>query len=82
MFKPFTDNIQEIDTNCYAIVHNGKVLYHLLVEKRPGLRVIYMSGYTADVISHHGVLDSGINFIQKPFSLRELTTKVRSVLDL
>ena len=60
---------------------NGRVLYQRLLEKRPGLRVIYMSGYTANVISHHGVLDSGINFIQKPFSLRELTAKVRTVLD-
>jgi FixJ family two-component response regulator len=40
-----------------------------------------MSGYTADVIAHHGVLDEGVHFIQKPFSKRDLATKVRDVLD-
>jgi DNA-binding response OmpR family regulator len=40
-----------------------------------------MSGYTEDVIAHHAVLDEGIHFIQKPFSLKVLATKVREVLD-
>jgi DNA-binding response OmpR family regulator len=40
-----------------------------------------MSGYTADIIAHHGVLDTGISFIQKPFSRTELLVKVREVLD-
>ena len=40
-----------------------------------------MSGYTANVIAHHGVLDAGVQFIQKPFSLSDLATKVREVLD-
>ena len=40
-----------------------------------------MSGYTADVIAHHGVLDKGLYFIQKPFSLPDLAAKVRAVLD-
>ena len=40
-----------------------------------------MSGYTADVIARHGVLDEGVNFIQKPFSKRDLTVKVREVLE-
>jgi DNA-binding response OmpR family regulator len=40
-----------------------------------------MSGYTANVIAHHGVLDEGVEFIQKPFSLKDLTMKVREVLD-
>jgi hypothetical protein len=39
-----------------------------------------MSGYTANVIAHHGVLDEGVHFIQKPFSLNTLTIKVREVL--
>jgi FixJ family two-component response regulator len=39
-----------------------------------------MSGYTADVIAHHGVLDEGVNFIQKPFSKKKLGAKVREVL--
>jgi len=40
-----------------------------------------MSGYTANVIAHHGVLDKGVKFIPKPFSAQELATKVREVLD-
>jgi two-component system cell cycle sensor histidine kinase/response regulator CckA len=40
-----------------------------------------MSGYTASVISHHGVLDPGVFFIQKPFSVRDLASTVRRVLD-
>ncbi len=40
-----------------------------------------MSGYTADVIAHHGVLDEGVNFIQKPFLLNDLGAKLREVLE-
>jgi len=40
-----------------------------------------MSGYTANVIAHHGVLDEGVNFIQKLFSKQELSVKIREVLD-
>jgi hypothetical protein len=40
-----------------------------------------MSGYSDDVIAHHGVMDAGINFIQKPFSITALTDKIRDVLD-
>lgn len=61
---------------------NGRELYHRAVEKRPGLSVIYMSGYTDDMIGHHGVLEEGVNFLQKPFSTRALVAKVREVLQL
>ncbi len=40
-----------------------------------------MSGYTADVIAHHGVLDEGVKLIQKPFSLKDLAAKVREVIE-
>ena len=40
-----------------------------------------MSGYTADLIAHRGVLDDGVNFIEKPFSKKDLAVKVREVLD-
>jgi PAS domain S-box-containing protein len=60
---------------------NGKDLANKLKSLCPHLKCIYMSGYTADAIGQHGVLDSGINFIQKPFSLADLATKVRDVLD-
>lgn len=40
-----------------------------------------MSGYTADVIAHHGVLEEGIHFLEKPFTNETLTVKVRGILD-
>ena len=60
---------------------NGKDLSLELVGMNPGLKVLFMSGYTANVIVHHGVLDEGVSFIQKPFSMRGLAAKVREVLD-
>ncbi|MFH1887148.1 MAG: PAS domain S-box protein [Pseudomonadota bacterium] len=60
---------------------NGKELAELLSAREPGLKTLFMSGYTANVIAHHGVLDEGIQFLQKPFSIHGLTAKVRNVLD-
>ncbi|HPQ69351.1 MAG TPA: CHASE domain-containing protein [bacterium] len=60
---------------------NGKELYAKLVEKRPGLKSLFMSGYTENIIAHHGILDDNIEFIQKPFTTRSLTRKIREVLD-
>ena len=60
---------------------NGKELAANLMSLNPQLKCLYMSGYTADVISHHGVLDEGVHFIQKPFSASKMAIKVREVLD-
>jgi FixJ family two-component response regulator len=60
---------------------NGRDLAAKLLELRPGLKRLFMSGYTADVIAHHGVLDDGVYFIQKPFSMKDLANKVREVLE-
>ena len=60
---------------------NGRQLYSKVSEKIPDIKVVYMSGYADDVIAHHGVLDEGIHFIQKPFSIDALTIKVREVID-
>ena len=59
---------------------NGKDLSRTLGFLRPGLKVLFVSGYTADVISRHGVLDPGIAYIPKPFSADGLAAKVREVL--
>jgi PAS domain S-box-containing protein len=59
----------------------GRALATEIARCRPGIRVLYMSGYTDDVIVHRGVLDAGVHFIQKPFTLNGVTEKVRSVLD-
>ncbi|MEI6704744.1 MAG: ATP-binding protein, partial [Deltaproteobacteria bacterium] len=60
---------------------NGKDLANRLQSLNPHLKCLYMSGYTSDIIAQHGVLDEGVYFIQKPFSLPDLSTKVREVLD-
>jgi PAS domain S-box-containing protein len=60
---------------------NGRDLANNMMLFCPRLKVLYMSGYTADVIAHHGVLDDRVYFIQKPFTIRELIAKVREVLD-
>ena len=51
-------------------------------ELRPGIKVLFMSGYTDDAIVHHGVLEKGVEFIQKPFSPDQLAVKVREVFDV
>ncbi|MFB3851635.1 MAG: PAS domain S-box protein [Acidobacteriota bacterium] len=52
---------------------NGKILYEELRKKFPALKVLFMSGYTANVIAHNGILDKGIHFIEKPFTSLTLT---------
>ena len=60
---------------------NGRDLAKNLLSLYPNLKRLFMSGYTADIIAHHGVLDEGVQFIQKPFSVQTLAVKVREVLD-
>jgi len=60
---------------------NGRQLSAMLQAGHPDLGVLFMSGYTANVIAHRGVLDQGVNFIQKPFSKKELAIKVRESLE-
>ncbi len=59
----------------------GKELSKKLLEEYPKLKMLFVSGYTANVIAHHGVLDKGVSFLQKPFSPQSLAEKVREVLD-
>lgn len=59
---------------------NGRDLAARLTEIQPGLACLYVSGYTADVIAHHGILEEGIHFLAKPFSRDALANKVREVL--
>jgi two-component system, cell cycle sensor histidine kinase and response regulator CckA len=60
---------------------NGKALYLKLKARIPDLKVLFMSGYTDNVISDKGVLKDNMHFIGKPFTLRELSLKVPDVLD-
>jgi len=58
---------------------NGRDLAKNLLSLYPGLKRLFMSGYTADVIAHHGVLEDGMYFIQKPFTSRELAEKIQQI---
>jgi two-component system sensor histidine kinase EvgS len=60
---------------------NGLELANNLRSLYPALKCVFMSGYTSSVIAHHGVLDQGVHFIQKPFSKKVLSTTVRKILD-
>jgi two-component system, cell cycle sensor histidine kinase and response regulator CckA len=61
---------------------NGRDLAKKLLSLHPDIKRLFMSGYTANVIAHHGVLDDGVHFIQKPFSMNELIAKVREALEI
>ncbi|BDG09525.1 substrate-binding domain-containing protein [Anaeromyxobacter paludicola] len=62
---------------------NGRELYERLRERRPGLKVLFMSGYASDVIGRHGVEDDGdaVGFLQKPFTAADLAARVRQAID-
>ena len=59
---------------------NGRDLAEKISALYPGIKLLFMSGYTANVIAHHGVLDDGVHFLQKPFSLNDLAEKVKDIL--
>jgi len=75
------DAIQLLITDVVMPEMNGRDLLDWLGTIKPGLKCLFMSGYTADAIAHHGVLDEGVRFLQKPFSVLELATQVRRAID-
>jgi CheY-like chemotaxis protein len=58
---------------------SGAELRDKIVAIRPGIKILFMSGYTENVIAHRGVLREGVHFIQKPFSMRDIAAKIRQV---
>jgi FixJ family two-component response regulator len=60
---------------------NGRELANRLQVRHPGLRTLFISGYPADVIAQHGVLDAGVLFLQKPFTMESIASSVRAALD-
>jgi two-component system, cell cycle sensor histidine kinase and response regulator CckA len=60
---------------------NGPELAKEVISLFPDIICLFMSGYTGNVIVHHGVLEQGFNFIEKPFSMQKLATKLRELLD-
>jgi len=81
IFKEKGDSIDMLITDVVMPGINGKELAKRLLKIRPELKILYVSGYTDNVIAHHGVLESGANFLQKPFTMNSLNQKVREILD-
>lgn len=75
------DAIDVLMTDVVMPKVNGRQLVKKLTPDHPNMKVIYMSGYTANVIANHGLLEDGINFISKPFTYEQLAEKLREVLD-
>jgi PAS domain S-box-containing protein len=81
MLKRFDEPIELLLTDVVMPEMNGRQLLEKIKTQREAIRCVYMSGYTANVIAHHGVLEDGIVFIEKPFMLDKLAVKIREALD-
>jgi PAS domain S-box-containing protein len=79
--EEFKEPIHLILTDVVMPGMSGRKLVDRLKDIHPEMKVLYMSGYTDNAILHHGILEEGINFIHKPFTLDRLARKVREVLD-
>ncbi|NQU44369.1 PAS domain S-box protein [bacterium] len=79
--REYKAEIQLLLTDVIMPEMSGRDLYYKLIEVRPELKCLFMSGYTSNVIAHRGVLDEGVHFLQKPFSVNVLATKIREALE-
>jgi len=77
----YRGTIQLLLTDVVMPQMNGKELAHSLQAMRRDIRVLYISGYSEDVIAHHGIVEEGAVVLAKPFTLEALTRKVRAILD-
>jgi two-component system, cell cycle sensor histidine kinase and response regulator CckA len=75
------DDIHLLLTDVIMPGMDGAELQRQLSRQRPGIRTLFMSGYASNVMGDHGILETGVYFIQKPFSVVDLTRKVRQLLD-
>jgi PAS domain S-box-containing protein len=74
------DDIDLVLTDVVMPSMSGRDLVARLALLRPSLKVLYMSGYSSDIIAHHGILEEGLTLVEKPFSPEQLAQKVREVL--
>ncbi len=79
--REYAGGIHLLMTDVVMPEMNGRDLAKNLLSLFPHLRRLFMSGYTANVIAHHGVLDEGVPFIQKPFTMKDLAAKIKEVLE-
>lgn len=80
LLNEYSHSIDLLLTDVVMPGMNGKELQLKAEELRPGIRTLFMSGYTANVIAHRGVLDKGVHFIQKPFASNSLNEKISEIL--
>jgi signal transduction histidine kinase len=73
--------IRLVITDVVMPLMGGKAMADWLQSTYPGLKILFTSGYTNDAIGHHGVLDAGVEFLQKPYTPGTLARKVRAILD-
>jgi PAS domain S-box-containing protein len=81
LYRVHQDPIHLVLTDVVMPRMSGRELTDRLLSFHPKIKILYMSGYTDDAILQHGVLEKGVNYIQKPFTMESLTRKVREVLD-
>jgi len=79
--RDYADEIHLLLTDVIMPEMNGRDLAVEMNVLFPQIKFLFMSGYTSDVIAHHGILDAGVKYIQKPFSLQDLAVKVREALE-
>jgi len=80
-FLEHKDDVQLLLLDVLMPKKNGKEAYEEIIKIKPGMKVIFMSGYTADVLHKKGIIEEGTNFISKPLSSNEFIAMVRKVLD-
>jgi two-component system cell cycle sensor histidine kinase/response regulator CckA len=80
MAKEHTGEIELLITDVVMPEMNGHDLAELVQSNCPGIKILFMSGFTSNVLAHRGVLDHGTNFIQKPFTMKNLASKVKDLL--
>jgi PAS domain S-box-containing protein len=83
--EKFAENADRVDMIILDVVMpklNGKEAYKIMSEKKPGIPVLFSSGYTAEIIHNKGIVEKDLNFISKPFSAQILLAKIRDVLTL
>jgi PAS domain S-box-containing protein len=78
--ETYPDEIHVLLTDVVMPLMSGRELQQRLSAQRPGMKCVFMSGYTSDVIAHHGVLDAGVLFLQKPFTKAALGAKIGQAL--
>lgn len=80
IFDSYHSSIDLVLTDVVMPNMNGREIVEIIVNKNPRIKVLYFSGYTDDNIAHHGVLEDGVEFIQKPYSQIDLVSKIKKIL--